>query len=84
MYGRFSYGQSQADPLSDFKRHNGFQRIEGPRYYVPLSPVGRAALRLGLHHGLGAYVPQAVIDRVRNIRARWWARRSPVAKAAAP
>jgi hypothetical protein len=83
VYGRFSYGRKEADPLSDFKRHNGFERIEVPRYYVPLTPVGRAALRLGLQHGLGAYVPQAVIDRFRKVRARWWARQVPIAKATA-
>jgi hypothetical protein len=76
-----AYGGKQADPLSDFKRHNGFERLEIPRYYVPLTPVGRAALRLGLHHELRAYVPEALIDRFRTLRARWWARRAPVAKA---
>jgi hypothetical protein len=82
VYGRFSYGRNQPDPLSDFKRHNGFERMDIPRYYVPLTPVGHAALRLGLHHGLRAYVPQAVIDRFHTMRARWWARRFPLAKAA--
>jgi hypothetical protein len=81
VYGRFSYGRRPADPLSDFKRHNGFERIEVPRYYVPLTPVGRAALLLGLHHGLRAWVPPAVIDRFRKIRARWWTQRFPSGKA---
>jgi hypothetical protein len=83
VYGRFSYGRKEADPLSDFKRHNGFERVDVPRYYAALTPVGTIALRLGLHHGLGAYVPQAVVDRFRKVRARWWARRFPVAKATA-
>ena len=83
VYGRFSYGRKQADPLSDFKRHNGFERFEVPRYYIPLTPLGRMALRVGLHHGLDAYVPQPVIDRFRRVRALWWARRFPVAKATA-
>jgi len=83
VYGRFSYGRKQADPLSDFKRHNGFTRIEIPRYYIPLTPVGRLALGLGLQHGLQAYAPQAIIDGFRKVRARWLARRFSVAKAAA-
>ena len=82
VYGRFSYGRKDADSLTDFKRHNGFERIEVPRYYVPLTPVGRVALRLGLHHGIGAYVPQTVVDRFRKARALW-ARRATVAKATA-
>jgi hypothetical protein len=83
VYGRFTYGRKGADALTDFKRHNGFERFEVPRYYVPLTPIGRIALRTGLHHGLGAYVPQAVIDRLRKMRARWWARRLSIAKATA-
>ena len=82
VYGRFSYGRSQADSLSDFKRHNGFERLDIPRYYVPLTAVGRAALRLGLHHGLRAYVPEPLIEQARTLRALWWTRRVPVAKPA--
>jgi hypothetical protein len=78
VYGRFSYGRRQADPLSDFKRHNGFQRLDIPRYHVPLTAIGRAALRLGMHRGLRAWVPQPVLTHVRTIRARWWAHRFPV------
>src|SRR5882724_3745967 len=50
-YANMSYGKKQADGLADFKRHNGFQKIEVPRYYVPLTLAGRLALRLNLHHG---------------------------------
>ena len=84
VYSRFSYGR-QADPLRDFKRYNGFERFEIPRYYIPLTMVGRAALRLGLHRRhhavrfarLRAYVPEPIIEHARTIRARWWARRAP-------
>jgi hypothetical protein len=81
VYGRFSYGR-EADPLSDFKRHNGFARVDVPRYYVPLTTIGRATLRLRLHHGLRSYVPQTLIEGARTVRAAWWARRFPGATAA--
>jgi len=48
----FSYGKKQRDSLADFKRHNGFQKVDLPRYYVPLTAAGRIALRLGLQHGI--------------------------------
>ena len=35
--------------LGDFKRHNGFERIDLPRYYVPLSIKGLLAIRTHLH-----------------------------------
>jgi hypothetical protein len=69
FYSHFSYGKKQRDSLSDFKVHNGFQRIDLPRYYVPLTLVGRVALRLGLHHlRLIDLVPDTVQARFRNLR----------------
>jgi hypothetical protein len=74
-YGNFSYGKKQSDSLADFKRRCGFQRVELPRYYVPLTVVGRAALRLGLHHDINDWTPEWVGDAYRRIRSLWWAKR---------
>jgi len=76
-YANMSYGRKQRDGLADFKRHNGFQRIEVPRYYVPLTVTGRIALRLGLHHSIAALIPEPVIAAYRRIRGFWYARKSP-------
>src|SRR5262249_2085399 len=48
-YANFSYGKRQTDSLAEFKRHNGFVKVNVPRFYVPLTMVGRVALRMGLH-----------------------------------
>ena len=48
VYSKFSYGKRQRDTLSDFKHNNGFKRIDLPRYFVPLSLFGRAALPPGI------------------------------------
>src|SRR6266403_671452 len=37
------------DSLGDFKRSNGFQRVDLPRYFVPLTKKGKLALSLGVH-----------------------------------
>jgi hypothetical protein len=71
VYAKFTYEGKQRDGLSDFKKHNGFQPIHLPRYYVPLTVVGRAALGLGLHHSMTRYVPERVLFRLRRIRSRW-------------
>jgi len=76
-YANMSYGKKQADGLADFKRHNGFQKIELPRYYVPLSVAGRVALRLGLHHGMTDWIPEPVAATYRRIRKQWYARKLP-------
>jgi hypothetical protein len=76
-YANFSYGRKQRDSLSDFKRHNGFQRVDLPRYYVPLTAAGRMALCLGLQHGITDRIPEPVARTYRRIRSFWYARRFP-------
>jgi hypothetical protein len=76
-YANMTYGKKQADGLADFKRHNGFQKIELPRYYVPLTLAGRVALRFDLHHGMAGWVPEPVAATYRRIRKRWYAKRVP-------
>jgi len=75
FYANFSYGKKQRDSLADFKRHNGFQKIELPRYYIPLTLVGRISLSLGLHHKTIDWIPEPLAARYRKIRSAWYARR---------
>jgi hypothetical protein len=72
VYGNFVYGRKKPDGLTAFKRHNGFERMDLPRYYVPLTRVGRAALQLGLHHRLAERIPEALSARFRVLRSRWY------------
>jgi hypothetical protein len=72
VYSQFSYGNKRRDSLSDFKEHNGFERIDVPRYYVPLSVAGHGVLRLGLHRGLLDRVPESLLARFRAVRRRWY------------
>jgi hypothetical protein len=76
-YANFSYGKKQEDSLAEFKRHNGFQKIDVPRYYVPLTAVGRMALRLGLHHNIVDWIPEPMAVAFRRVRSRWYAKRFP-------
>jgi hypothetical protein len=82
VYANFSYGKKERDSLADFKEANGFKRIEVPRYYVPLTLKGRAALRVGAHHRLAEVIPAPLLEKVRKIRSLWYGRRLPVAKEA--
>ncbi len=76
VYSNFAYGKKERDSLSDFKERNGFQRIDLPRYYIPLTGLGRFALRVGLHHRLVDYVPEAVMAKLRELRNAWYNRKS--------
>jgi hypothetical protein len=75
VYSNFAYGKKQKDSLADFKRNNGFQQMDLPRYYVPLTGAGRIALRLGLHHRWIDRVPEPVIAKARELRNLWHNRR---------
>jgi hypothetical protein len=75
VYSRFSDGNKQRDSLMDFKEHNGFKRVDLPRYYVPLTVIGRVALRLGLHKRLADHVPEPVLVGLRELRNVWYKRK---------
>jgi hypothetical protein len=75
VYSNFSYGKKQRDSLSDFKERNGFQRIDLPRYYVPLTGIGWASFRLGLHHRLADHLPESVAAKLREFRKAFYSRK---------
>lgn len=75
VYANFAYGKKQSDSLSDFKLNNGFQRIDVPRYYVPLTALGWIVFRLGLHHKLIDRIPDRFMTIFRNFRSAWYNRK---------
>lgn len=76
-YANFSYRKKQQDSLADFKRHNGFQKVDVPRYYVPLTLRGRIAYQLGLHHEIADSIPEPLAATFRKIRRFWYTRKFP-------
>jgi hypothetical protein len=68
--------------LSHFKEVNGFQRMDLPRYYIPLTPLGRLAFRLGLHHRFIDRLPESLAGRLRDFRKSWHERQFQAAKEA--
>jgi hypothetical protein len=75
LYQNFTYGKKKPDSLTNFKEVNGFQRTDLPRYYVPLTTIGWAYLRLGLHHGLVDRLPEPVAAKLRELRSAWYNRK---------
>jgi len=81
VYSNFAYGKKERSSLADFKETNGFQRIDVPRYYVPLTGAGWAAFRLGLHHKFADHLPERIVAKLRELRAAWYNRKlQPVTK----
>jgi hypothetical protein len=75
VYQNFTYGNKLGDSLSHFKAVNGFQRIDIPRYYVPLTPLGELTWRLKLHHRWSDRVPESVGRNLRRVRSAWYSAR---------
>jgi hypothetical protein len=75
VYQNFSYGKKQGDSLSQFKETNGFQRVNLPRYYVPLTRTGWVGFRLGLHHRFVHHLPEPVAAKLRELRKAWYDRK---------
>jgi len=75
VYANFAYGKKVRSSLSDFKKNNGFQRVDLPRYYVPLTRWGALAFRLGLHRRLAEQMPESVAAKLRELRSRWYQHR---------
>jgi hypothetical protein len=74
-YQNFTYGNKKPDSLTNFKEVNGFRRVNLPRYYVPLTPLGWTALRLGLHHRWVDRLPQPLLAKLRDLRSAWYNRK---------
>jgi len=77
VYSHFAYGKKERSSLSDFKERNAFERINLPRYYVPLNGIGWAAFRLGLHHKLVDRLPAPLLAKARDLRYSWYKLRFP-------
>jgi hypothetical protein len=75
VYEHFVYGKKNEDSLSHFKEVNGFQRVDLPRYYIPLTALGSLALRCRLHHKLVDRVPESWANRLRDLRKEWYERK---------
>jgi hypothetical protein len=71
VYANFSYGAKGDDSLTEFKRRNGFVKIDLPRYYVPITLRGRVALALGLHRGIRELLPRRLLLVLIGLRGRW-------------
>ena len=76
-YGKYEYGNKGPDSLSNFKRYNGFQKKLVPRYFIPITTVGRMALKLHLHHGLTNLLPTPTIRRLVDLRSRIYVHLAP-------
>jgi len=61
--------------LSEFKRRCGFEKTGVPRYYIPITLKGAAALKMNLHHGPKNVLPQDTVNFLKKMRKKWYERK---------
>ncbi len=61
IYGKFIYGNKHRSSLVEFKRRNGFQQVNFPRYYIPLTLRGELFVRLRLYRGVSGLLPEPIL-----------------------
>ena len=72
VYGNYIYGHQTDSALIEFKRRTGFQRIDFPRYYVPLTVKGSLAIKMGFHLGLRQRLPRKLESALLALRAKYY------------
>ena len=74
VYSRFNDGRKERDSLMDFKERNGFHRMNLPRYYIPLTLLGRVSMQFGLHKRIAHHIPEPILAKLRMLRKLWYSR----------
>ena len=70
VYGQYHYGTNNDSSLTEFKRRNGFEEVRFPRFFVPLTLQGKAAIASGLHLGWRHLIPKPVTSLLVKARAK--------------
>ncbi|HTR43175.1 MAG TPA: hypothetical protein VMH87_16295 [Pseudomonadales bacterium] len=61
VYDRYTYGNKKDSSLVELKRRNGFEQIQFPRYYLPLTSKGKIFTALKLYRGISGMLPEPML-----------------------
>ena len=73
VYGNYIYGNKKDSSLVEFKRRNGFEPLNFPRYYIPLTLKGKIYVALRLYRGVVGLLPGPVLNLLLKIRDKFYA-----------
>jgi hypothetical protein len=74
IYTKFVYGNKRRSSLVEFKRRNGFQQVNFPRYHIPLTLSGKLFIWLRLYRGFSGLIPEPILQPLLSLRA-WYYKR---------
>jgi hypothetical protein len=64
------YGSWSEGGVGDFRAKHGFQRVEVPRYFVPLTTRGKLMLKLRLHRPIRDRLPKSLVRPLIDFRTK--------------
>ncbi len=84
VYGQYIYGNKKDSTLVEFKRRNGFEQLNYPRYYVPLTLLGKIYVALRLYRGAVGLIPGPVLNVLLKLREKIYALKAKPEKTEIP
>ena len=76
VYGNYVYGNKKDSSLVEFKRRNGFEQLNFPRYYIPAHVEGKNLRRAcGCIAAWWDLLPAPVLNLLLKIRDQIYARK---------
>jgi hypothetical protein len=57
---------------AEFLVRHGFQKTLVPRYWIPLTPKGVIAIKLGLHRNIRSYIPDRLLGILLDLRGAFY------------
>lgn len=78
VYGQYTYGNKTQSSLVELKRRNGFEQVNFPRYYVPMTWKGKVAVSLRLYRGAVGLLPAPILKVAVAARDWLYKRKAPV------
>lgn len=76
VYGSYIYGNKKDSSLVEFKRRNGFEQLNFPRYYVPLTWKGKIYVALRLYRGPVGLIPWPALNLLLKVRDKIYTRKN--------
>ncbi len=68
----FTYGAWRHGSHASFLQRHGYEKIDLPRWYVPLTVKGKIVLKIGAHRGLKEMIPETIKEHLLKLRAHWY------------
>ena len=81
VYDKYVYGNKKDSSLVEFKRRNGFEQVNFPRYYIPLTLKGKIYVGLRLYRGAVGLIPGPVLNLLLKLRDKFYSRREKAGSA---